>query len=635
MTIATLLRRDLSCCKLRFSPLLLLLLLHAFCPTKAVSQEQEIRFADSTALHSPPWEGTLSLFELTKEGLRINDPAPKNTYNQARLAVAYNSAPTLSWGGSIYFDFKPTRQNCIDFLLYPLTSGKDNQGKEFTDYIVLSVGGAQTVALQTVRAVRNSETGNLSLVGRQNILADGDNTAFRNAENRLDFTVCFERATQEWTLYVDTHNSYIGRGFRLVGKEQYSGQYDFLEQQQLKHILCVTYSKKNASALTVTSLGFYQHLRDPRGSESSEESIISDLSYDGAALILLCNAIPDIATASFTLSPSAHDFNAELLESKIVLPLKKPLEEGRYMLSCEGIKYPDGRESPAEQFTFTIGEVPDDPDIPVPNDNEAKPIISELMPYPDPAGAEYIELYNPTPETIDLRHFGFMLRKEGHAGKMVPIATKNYYLGPSQYMAVTPWGDALVEKFGTPRENIAEVEKFPSLPNTEGQLLLMRLVDSLQVEIVAYRYADYKPKNKKRGYALERRSFERSAEESDNWYAASERVGYGTPGKQNSLAESVLPETKANKRRLTPVDAAQMILSAERVEGSKVRLSFYTVGGLVLERWHYSRCLEWAHALHRGEEPVKFPKSPNGLLVLLEIRYGNQDKPKAYGFVLP
>ena len=51
------------------------------------ADEWKVSFADSTALHTPPWLGSVDNFTLTNDGLALCIPNPKSSYNRAFLAV--------------------------------------------------------------------------------------------------------------------------------------------------------------------------------------------------------------------------------------------------------------------------------------------------------------------------------------------------------------------------------------------------------------------------------------------------------------------------------------------------------------------------------------------------------------------
>lgn len=613
----------------------LVLLLLFYCCSQVWAQDHLVSFKDSTKLSPAVWEGTLDRFACTPQGLRLQDSNPGKTSNQAHLGCKITNAPTLSWSGSLEFDMLPTSRNRVDILLYPLNSTQDSKGMFHTRYMALSVGKEKRAELHCVRVSQESATSPIVFEARETIIANKVASDFTKATtNKLDYIVSFDATSSLWTLFAHNHSHYLPSQFIAIGSEVYEDDYQYLDSKWIKTRVCITYSKSNASAVLLKSLGFYTRILEPDNEGKPNGSIIDEVAYDGTALKLLCVEKPNIENARFLLEPTSGDLTGIVEGYSIFLPLPTTLSAGSYRLAVSGIAFQDGRISPPEEFAFDIlGE--ENPD----EKEQNHPLLSEIMPYPEVDGTEFIELFNPSEKTIDLRNYGFMLRREGRPSKAIPLEVTNYLMRPKDFMVLTPWRESLVEQFPSlDSYKIAELSAFPSLPNTEGQLVLIRLSDKATLESFAYDYKSYAPDTKKRGYSLERIDYTQRAHDESNWQAASKEAGYATPGKPNSRH---VPPDKDKEKETDSENPSSLryivrrILATDSIEGSKVRLTFFSLKGEKLATWHHHTAHQWAKEFEKGANAPLLPNRREAIVLLcLEIREGQKGKPHSYSILL-
>lgn len=597
-------------------------------------QEIYIDFADSTSLDRKVWQGTLDLFKLQEGGLKLSDPNPSNTYNQAWLGNSFPNAPQLSWCGSIHFQVKPTRQNRFDILLYPLASSVGSKGELKTYYIALSVGDTPKAELHKVSVTEDEKSGRRFHFSERTTVIKNDHP-YQFSEkitNRLDYCVTFDSASKLWQLFVRNYNHYGPPQFQLIGSANYDGSYDYIDSKLLANRVVYTYSKKNAEAFLLRTLQFHTKIVNPLENELETPSIIEEVRYDGHALLLLCRASPHVDQASFVLDPLGERLTPLVEGLTIRLPLRAPLAKGDYKLHIEGLFYPDGTPSPAETFEFKLSEEEELPD----NEKKARGLkLSEVMPYPQYDGAEFIELYNSSDQAINLSEYAFLIRKEGHLKRLLPIQENEAYsLLPNSYVVLTPWREGLIRQFPSLDPTLVlEMKKFPELNNKEGQLVLYHQANDEMVEMFNYDYAYYAPsKKKKRGYSLERMSYERAAHDRDNWYAARKEVGFATPGEPNSVMQANPWIDKFGKGKITLQKIAMYVQGIEKKEGSKLRIIFYTPQGERVTDWHHERVRLWARQL-LGEDTAwlaDIPYKDKPILMHLQVREGGQGKIKNY-----
>lgn len=174
-------------------------------------------------------------------------------------------------------------------------------------------------------------------------------------------------------------------------------------------------------------------------------------------------------------------------------------------------------------------------------------LINEVLFNPYPNGSDFIEIYNPTEKVFDLKKLWISSRNdEGELYDANPIRSKSFLLLPQMYCAISVDPANIGTIYYTPyAENIALAEHIPSMPDDAGEVVLldrymqiideMHYTDDMQFELLT----------SKEGVSLERISLTEQTMNQNNWFSASESVGYATPGYQNSQF-SMLTEISTN-----------------------------------------------------------------------------------------
>lgn len=186
-------------------------------------------------------------------------------------------------------------------------------------------------------------------------------------------------------------------------------------------------------------------------------------------------------------------------------------------------------ETRSDKFYFDDFMATGDPWI----DNSVPPspkdvIITEIFADPAPAvelpESEYIELYNRSTREYVLTNWQIA---DGSSTGYLTAKT----IGPGQYLILTtPSAAAFFSNYG----EVMEVEKFPSLNNSDDRLVL-RSPDGVTIDSVSYDANWYRSNEKKDGgWSLELIDPENFCGEEDNWTVSEDPRG-GTPGIQNSV----------------------------------------------------------------------------------------------------
>lgn len=196
-------------------------------------------------------------------------------------------------------------------------------------------------------------------------------------------------------------------------------------------------------------------------------------------------------------------------------------------------------------------EKPDDPEQPSEPDEPTSPTVSTILPgeiifnelLPDPysGGSEYIELYNRSDKTLSLSGLSVATRKmDGTLSTHYPLSSASRILNPGGFALITKSIEGVSSFYliSSP-EALCEITKLPVLANTSSTLVLFQTSDETVIDEVSYSSKWHASSIKdKKGVALERISPEGETQDPANWTSASEVVGYGTPGYQNSQYHS-------------------------------------------------------------------------------------------------
>lgn len=216
------------------------------------------------------------------------------------------------------------------------------------------------------------------------------------------------------------------------------------------------------------------------------------------------------------------------LFTSVQLQLSAPIPPlGNYILSTSGLPGCNGEVS-GTNTSVTLGV----PQPPSPQDV----VINEVLFYPPVGVPEFIEIYNRSHKTIELRQLYFCARKaDGKMETFKKIATAGRLLMPGQFLAITTDATGLCSHYVCKApENIQEVSSLPSMPMGAGRIALL-LGDSTIIDELPYTDGQHFPlASELQGISLERLQYDRPAGSGDNWHSAAAIAGYATPGVTNS-----------------------------------------------------------------------------------------------------
>jgi len=163
-------------------------------------------------------------------------------------------------------------------------------------------------------------------------------------------------------------------------------------------------------------------------------------------------------------------------------------------------------------------------------------LINEILPDPNDGAEEFIELYNKSNKTIDLKYLSFLTftSTSGALSTVYNCKPDGYLMFPGDYLVLTKKA-AGVSKYYSVKNDLAIVEtNIPTLTNDAGSVVLGD-VNNKELDRLDYTSKMHHPLlNTTKGVTLERISLLKETNHPSNWHSASENSGFGTPTSANS-----------------------------------------------------------------------------------------------------
>jgi hypothetical protein len=164
-------------------------------------------------------------------------------------------------------------------------------------------------------------------------------------------------------------------------------------------------------------------------------------------------------------------------------------------------------------------------------------VINEVLFDPKTGGYDFVELYNRSTKTINLKtlRLGSMDTLTGTLKDTEIITDEGYLLFPESYVVLSENGAAIKQGYNTTNPNgFLDVEDLPSM-NTDDDVVTLSDASFTVIDNFKYTSKMHFPLLvSTKGVSLERIDFNRATNDRTNWNSASEGVGFATPGYRNS-----------------------------------------------------------------------------------------------------
>jgi len=163
-------------------------------------------------------------------------------------------------------------------------------------------------------------------------------------------------------------------------------------------------------------------------------------------------------------------------------------------------------------------------------------IINEVLFYENTGGSDYVELYNPTQHTFNLKDVKWAeVDNTGQITDLYEITTEGFYIFPNDYVVLAKSSKGVTSFYSTPfPKKIVEMPSFPNLTSTSGRITFVNKSFEFIDDFSYSEDMHFQLLNSFKGVALERIHPELPTQDAKNWHSASQSSGFGTPTYKNS-----------------------------------------------------------------------------------------------------
>ena len=462
-------------------------------------------FADGNYTNNPAWSGDTAKFEVVSEQLHLNAPA---VTDEACLATASGAIDDAVWEFYVEMHFNPSSGNYSK--VYLVSDKPDFKGSLNGYYVRIGYTDDEVSLFR-----QTGESDEQIIDGTDNML-DKDTV-------RVKVKVARD-ASGNWELFCDTLG---GSRYFSLGTAQDTTHY----RSNYFGVFCDYTSTRSTwfyfDDFIVTGTPYLDSVAPELSSldvlSSTQLKLTFNEALDTSAAHNTANYIVDNGIGV----PSSAKTDS-LDQSIVFLDFSTNFTNGlQYTLTIQNMEdeYTNAINTTQRQFMFLSADTADFRDV----------VINEILPDPFPPlglpDGEFIELYNRSSKIINLEGWTF-----SDATSTTDFDT--YWLLPDKYVIICPHADTVYYKhYG----DYLGISSFPSLNNAGDDI---SIADSTGKTIDFLSYSDtwFDDEVKEEGgYSLEQANPFYQCSNSANWKASNDVSG-GTPGRQNSVYDSV-PDT--------------------------------------------------------------------------------------------
>jgi len=463
-------------------------------------------FTDGDITTSPAWGGGLTDFTVNPAfQLQSNNSIVNSTYY---LSTASTLATTAQWEFYHQISFNPSSANYTDVFL--TASASDLTATTTNGYFVRIGNTADEIALYRKDGAVVTK------------IIDGVDGTLNTSNNIMKIKVV-RNAANQFTLNRDltgTGNSYFTEGV----------------------VTDVTYTTSAFFGILIkqsTASFFQRHFFDDITvqvfvPDVTAPALISATALTSSTLDVLFNEAVDIATsqamANYVVNNSVGSpltairdaTNLALVHLTFAsnFPLRTNLQ-----LTVNGVRDLSANAISNATTTFTFFVV-----------QQKDIVLNEILFNPTPTSTDYVELYNNTNFTIDLKNVKIANRNTaGQVSSIKTLTTNSYFLAPQRFVVITE--DSALVKANYIVQNLNAfiiVPTMPSFNDDKSSVLILNAQGDVVDELKYDEKWHFSLITNREGVALERIDYNAPTQSQENWHSAATSVGYGTPTYKNS-----------------------------------------------------------------------------------------------------
>lgn len=494
-----------------------------------VMGQWQAHFADSVSLSSSVWQGTLDKFRCDPiRGLQLNDSKASGTTNYAYIKADVSLSKQMTWHGKVQLDYTPTKDNKVKLLLYcyeALTDGTFN-------YVVLNMKDNQYLRLSECNLSLES-TGRVKIISTNEILAYNYFDEMRQGGGVVDFVIQYDpTAEARWSMWVRHRASDLYKYVGSAGDTPSTPS----KYKRLSLLFACEYSKSRAQSSSLEFLDVYPSLVSPEDLSRERNVIPASQFYkefrqrDPHTVEMLCSEPADLSEAIITMAPSWGKLTTATEGKSIYIRSEAAIPAGEYALSLRGV-----RTASATKVENAIYKIAIEYDQPQPRPDSMALTFSEFMANPLSGASEYIELHNPTGQTLDASDYSVGMLRQGKVSTWYPLSSRPCPIPAGGYHAFTTSVEGITAFYEAPRDSLTQSKTLPQLANKGFTIELLRHADSTVVETFRYDPGLLGQRRNQRGVALERYFSPTGDKSQEYWGAATPQAHFATPGQRNSI----------------------------------------------------------------------------------------------------
>ena len=249
-------------------------------------------------------------------------------------------------------------------------------------------------------------------------------------------------------------------------------------------------------------------------SVNSVELVFSKLINPNQVLAANFTFTQNITVNSATLS--TDQFNV------VILDVSPNLETG--------ITY----EVTAQNITDCAGEVLTNSTAIISLPNAQDILINEVLSNPNTGGSDFIELYNTTANTIDLKNWSLLYYNNSGDSAYKAISVQSYIVQPGQFVVLTEDSANIKFEYPNSADGTFLIMDLPTYSNAEGVVTVLNQMGLLNDQFAYNEDMHFELISDYKGVSLERVNYVLGANTANNWHSASSTSGFATPGFENS-----------------------------------------------------------------------------------------------------
>ena len=188
-------------------------------------------------------------------------------------------------------------------------------------------------------------------------------------------------------------------------------------------------------------------------------------------------------------------------------------------------------------------------------------VINEILFNPPPDGSDYVELYNRSNKTIDLKQIYIANRgTNGVVSNIIPASLESYLFFPKDFILFSKDIGWVKSTYIIQHPDAFIAVYLPPFNDDKGNVIILSAQGNITDQVAYNEKWHFNLLANNEGVSLERIDYNAPTQSPDNWHSAATSVGYGTPGYKNSqyrINEMVTGEIKVSPEIISPDNDGQ------------------------------------------------------------------------------